>query len=94
MDISFDPDKDQELRKRRGIGFEEVAEVFSHPYYLEPNDEPYDGQWKAIGYVGSKLWTLVFDDCFDELGELRWLATFWPAEKDEQERFFTCQKEK
>ena len=88
------PKKDRELKKRRGISFNDIIELFSNRYYLESNDEPYEGQWKAIGFVQGNLWTLIFDECSDDLGELRWLVTFWPAEKDEQERFYKCQKEK
>jgi uncharacterized DUF497 family protein len=39
----FDPAKSERLRKnqKRGIGFEEVQEIFLRPYYLEVrNDLP------------------------------------------------------
>ena len=88
MDISFDPEKDDELIGRRGIGFEEVMSLFLSPYYVEPNDTPYEGQWKAVGFVDRKLWTLIYEDLTDDIGPLRWLVTFWPSDKVEQERYF------
>jgi uncharacterized DUF497 family protein len=37
MRFHFDPRKSRRLRQnpRRGIGFEEAQEIFSHPYYLD-----------------------------------------------------------
>jgi uncharacterized DUF497 family protein len=60
MRFEFDPRKSRRLREnpRRGIGFEEAAEIFSRPYYLDRRfDTP--EQYRAIGWVGDRLYTLV-----------------------------------
>ena len=43
---------------RRGIGFEEVQEIFSHPYYLDRRSDMPE-QYRAIGWVGEKLFSLI-----------------------------------
>ncbi len=42
MRFHFDERKSNRLRAnpRRGIGFEEAQEIFSHPYYLDQPSEP------------------------------------------------------
>jgi len=62
MRFDFDKRKSQRLRSnpRRGIGFEEAQEIFSHPYYLgQRSDLP--EQYRAIGWVDDKLCTVIFE---------------------------------
>jgi uncharacterized protein len=70
MRFRFDLRKSKQLRAnpRRGIGFEEAQEIFSHPYYLDQRcDLP--EQYRAIGRVGERLYTLVFEVREDMEGE-------------------------
>ncbi len=85
MRFEFDPRKSRMLRKnpRRGIGFEEAREIFEHPYYLdERNDFP--EQFRAIGWVGAILYSLIFEVRSDEEGEFFHLVTLWKSTKEEQ----------
>jgi len=62
MRFEFDVGKSRRLRKnpKRGIGFEEVQEIFSHPYYLDQRlDVP--EQWRAIGWVWDAMYSLIFE---------------------------------
>lgn len=45
---------------RRGIGFEEAQEIFAHPYYLDQRSD-LPQQYRAIGWVGSRLYTVIFE---------------------------------
>jgi|SRR4051794_28310109 uncharacterized DUF497 family protein len=70
MRFHFDERKSGRLRAnpRRGMGFEEVQEVFSHAYYLDQRwDVP--EQYRAIGWVGEQLYTVIFEVREDEEGE-------------------------
>jgi uncharacterized DUF497 family protein len=81
----FDKRKSQRLRvnPRRGIGFEEAVEIFEHPYYLDQRiDLP--EQFRAIGWVGERLYTVVFEVREDYGGEYYHLVTLWKATKEEQ----------
>jgi uncharacterized DUF497 family protein len=54
MRFHFDERKSGQLRgnPKRGIGFEEAQEVFSHPYYLDQRSDLPE-QYRAIGWVST-----------------------------------------
>jgi uncharacterized DUF497 family protein len=84
MRFSFDPRKSKRLRanRKRGIGFEEVREVFSRPYWLDQRcDVP--EQYLAIGWVGDRLYSVVFEYREDDEGEIVHLVTLWRSTKEE-----------
>jgi len=88
MRFHFDPRKSFRLRRnpRRGIGFEEAQEIFSRPYYLDQRlDQP--GQFRAIGWVGERLYSLIFEVREDEEGEYYHLVTLWKATREEQQLY-------
>lgn len=84
MRFSFDPRKSERLRanRKRGIGFEEVREVFSRSYWLDRRvDVP--EQHLAIGWVGDRLYSVVFEYREDDEGEIVHLVTLWKSTKEE-----------
>lgn len=84
MRFSFDLRKSKRLRanSRRGIGFEEAQEVFSQPYWLDQRcDVP--EQYLAIGWVGDRLYSVIFEVREDEVGEILHLVTLWRSTKEE-----------
>ena len=70
----------------RGIGFEEAQEIFSHPYYLDRRLNPPE-QFRAIGWVRDRLYTLIFEMREDKLGEFYHLVTLWKATREEQQLY-------
>ena len=88
MRFDFDPRKSRRLRNnpRRGIGFEEAREIFERPYYLDRrNDLP--EQFRAIGWVGATLYSLIFEVRVDDEGEFYHLITLWKATQEELELY-------
>ena len=84
----FSKAKSEALRKnpKRGIGFEEAQEIFSHPYYQDQrSDDP--EQCRAIGWVRSEMYSLVFEIREDRLGEYYHLVTLWRATRQERELY-------
>lgn len=84
MRFSFDKRKSRRLRAnpRRGIGFEDVQEVFSRPYWLDQRcDLP--EQYLAIGWVRDRLYSVIFEIREDEEGEILHLVTLWKSTKEE-----------
>ena len=76
----FDVRKSRRLRAnpKRGIGFEEAQEIFSHPYYLDQRvDLP--EQYRAIGWVRGQLYSLIFEMREDAEGEYYHLVTLWKS---------------
>ena len=85
MRFDFDPRKSRRLREnpRRGIGFEEAQEIFDHPYCLDRRSD-LPQQYCAIGWVGQRLYSLVFEIREDREGEIYRLITLWKATREEE----------
>ena len=85
MRFKWDQKKNKILMadRRRGIGLEKITQLFSQPYYLDQkNDDP--EQFRAIGYVGTRMITLIFEQREDEIGSYYHLITYWPSTKTER----------
>jgi uncharacterized protein len=84
MRFRFDPRKSKRLRAnpKRGIGFEEARELFSRPYWLDQRSDVPE-QYVAIGWVGSRLYSVIFEVREDEDGEYLHLVTLWKSTKEE-----------
>lgn len=84
MRFSFDPRKSRLLRAnpRRGIGFEEAQALFAHPYWLEKRSDVPE-QYRAVGWVEGRMYTVIFETRNDEEGEIFHLVTLWKATKEE-----------
>ena len=84
MRFSFDPRKSLKLRTnpRRGIGFEEAQELFSRAYWLDQRSDVPE-QYRAIGWVGERLYSVIFEVREDAEGEIVHLVTLWKSTKEE-----------
>jgi uncharacterized DUF497 family protein len=80
MRFQFDRRKSTALRNnpRRGIGFDEAQQVFFRPYYLDQRSDVPE-QYRAIGWVGERLYSVIFEIREDENGEFYHLVTLWKA---------------
>lgn len=88
MRFRFDERKSRRLRAnpKRSIGFEEAQEIFSHPYYLDQRLDCAE-QYRAIGWVGERLYTVIFEMREDKGGEYYHLVTLWKATHQEQQLY-------
>lgn len=84
MRFSFDPRKSKRLRSnpKRGIGFEEAQALFMQPYWLDQRSDVPE-QYCAVGWVGDRLYSVVFEVREDEEGDLLHLITLWRSTKEE-----------
>ena len=90
MRLQFSEAKSEALKRnpKRGIGFEEAQEIFTHPYYQDQrSDDP--EQYRAIGWVGDRLFTLIFEIRTDRHGEYWRLVTLWRSTREEQTLYET-----
>lgn len=88
MRFTFDRRKSRTLRAnpRRGIGFEEAQEIFSHPYYMDQRlDLP--NQFRAIGWAAGRLYSVIFEVREDDAGEFYHLVTLWKSTREEQQLY-------
>ena len=88
MRVHFDPRKSQRLREnpRRGIGFEEAQRIFKRSYYLDQRSDAPE-QYLAIGWVGERIYSVVFEIREDEDGEFYHLVTLWKSTREEEELY-------
>ena len=88
MRFEFDAKKSELLRNnpRRGIGFEEAQGVFNRPYYEDCRSDDPD-QFRVIGWVSGRLFSLIFEVREDENGEYYHLVTLWKSTKEEQKLY-------
>jgi len=84
MWFSFDVRKSRRLRAnpKRGIGFEEARELFDQPYWVDQRSDVPE-QYRAIGWVGDRLYSVIFEIREDEEGEILHLVTLWKSTKEE-----------
>lgn len=71
---------------KRKIGFEEIQEIFSHPYYLDRRSDLPE-QYRAIGWVEKTLYAVIFEVREDKEGEYFHLVILWKATKQEQQLY-------
>ena len=88
MRFRFDKRKSARLRAnpKRGIGFEEAQEVFSRPFYLDQRSDAPE-QYRAIGRVKGRLYSVIFETREDDEGEYFHLITLWKTTKQERKRY-------
>ena len=80
----FDIEKSDKIRNnpKRGISFDEAKEIFTHPYYEDyRSDEP--EQFRVIGWVKGKLFSLIYEVREDDEGEYYHFVTLWKSTKEE-----------
>jgi len=85
MRFKFDHIKSKKIKSDpgRGIGFEEVQEIWSHPHYIDCFcDDP--EQFRAIGWVKGRLFSVIFEIREDVEGEYYHLLTLWKSTKQEE----------
>jgi uncharacterized DUF497 family protein len=88
MRFHFDPRKSKRLRAnpRRGIGCEEAQEIFSRPYWLDQRSDVPE-QYVAVGWVGDRMYSVIFEVREDEEGEVLHLVTLWRSTKEEVQSY-------
>ena len=71
---------------KRGIGFEEVQQIFDLPYYNDQRSD-FPEQFRAIGWVNGNLYSVVYEVREDAEGEFCWLVTLWKATEEERQLY-------
>ena len=88
MRFRFSKLKSESLRRnpKRGIGFEEAPELFTHPYYQDQRSDDPD-QIRLSGWVGGRLYTVICEIREDQQGEYCHFITLWRSTKEERELY-------
>lgn len=88
MRFKFDKIKSQKLKadRRRKIDFTEVQEIWSHNHYVDCRSDVPE-QYRAIGWVKGKLYSVIYEVRQDSQGEYLHLVTLWKSTNREEELY-------
>lgn len=87
LDVDWDDEKSDTLKKTRGHSLEEVAEIFTRSHLERTkNDDPIQGL--ATGFAKGKLVSVVFEIReTDDENSILWLVTWWNATTAERKAY-------
>ena len=86
MRFQFDAEKNREVLRRHGVSLEEAQDIFDQAYLVDRKcDDP--EQFRAIGWAGGRLCSVIFEIRRDSEGEVYRLITAWKATQQEEEAY-------
>ena len=86
MRVRFDAAKDREVKRKHGVSLEEAQEIFDQAHLVDrKSDDP--EQFRAIGWTGGRLCSVIFEIRRDRDGEYFHLITAWKATQQEEDAY-------
>ena len=86
MRFQFAAEKNLEVLRKHGVSLEEAQEIFDQAHVVDRKcDDP--EQFRAIGWAGGRLCSVIFEIRRDSDGEFHRLITAWNATKQEEEAY-------
>lgn len=86
MRFEFDVEKSRSVKQKHGLSLEEAQQIFDQAYLVDrKNDNP--EQFRAIGWCGGRLCSVIFELRRDEVGEFYHLITAWKATSQEEDAY-------
>ena len=86
MRFQFDAEKNLEVIRKQGVSLEGAQEIFDQTYVVDQkNDDP--KQFRAIGWSGGRLCSVIFEIRCGPDGEYYRLITAWKATLREEEAY-------
>ena len=82
MRFDFDPDKSRLVKKKHGVSLKEALTIFDQVYVVDQKRDDRE-QYRAIGWCGGGLCSVIFEIRHDEDGEYYRLITAWRSTKEE-----------
>ena len=84
--FEWDDAKAAMVLREHGVDFWEAASVFDDAFHVVlPDDTRHQARWKAIGFAGQRMLTVVHTDGRD--GRIR-IITAWPSTKGEIDDYY------
>ena len=74
------------MERKHGVSLQEAQEIFDQAYLVDQkNDDP--EQFRAIGWSGGRLCSVIFEIRHDDEGEYFHLVTAWKATQEEERTY-------
>lgn len=86
MLFEFDRAKSRLVKQKHGVSLNEAQEIFDQAYLVDrKSDDP--EQFRAIGWCGGRLCSVIFEIRQDGEGEIYHLITAWKATIEEEKSY-------
>jgi uncharacterized DUF497 family protein len=86
MRCDYDHGKSRNVKRKHGISLKEAEAVFDQVYLVDQrSDDP--EQFRAIGWCGGHLCSVIFEIRHDSEGQYYHLVKAWKATKEEQQTY-------
>jgi len=86
MRFEFDTEKSREVKRIDGVSLKEATEIFDQVYIVDrKRDDP--EQFRAIGWCGGRLCSVIFEIRLDSEGEYHHLVTAWKSTEQEEQMY-------
>jgi uncharacterized DUF497 family protein len=74
------------IKQKHGVSLSETQEIFDQVYLVDhKNDDP--EQFRAIGWCGGRLCSVIFEIRQDTDGEYNHLVAAWKATEEEEQSY-------
>jgi uncharacterized DUF497 family protein len=82
--FEFDKEKSRTVKRKDGVSLKEAQDIFDQVYIVDQkNDDP--EQFRAIGWCGGRLCSVVFEVRHDADRQYYRLITAWKATSEEEQ---------
>ena len=86
MRFQFDAEENQAVQRKHGVSLEEAQDLFDQAYLVDRKSDDAE-QFRATGWAGGQLCSLIFEIRKDSYGESYWLITAWKSTRQEEEAY-------
>jgi uncharacterized DUF497 family protein len=84
--FSYGHEKSRAVKRKHGVSLKEAHEIFDQAYLVDQkSDDP--EQFRATGWCGGRLCSVIFEIRQDAAGELYHLVTAWKATAEEEQNY-------
>jgi uncharacterized DUF497 family protein len=86
MRFKFNASKNRDVKRKHGVSLREAQEIFDQVYVVDgKSDDP--EQFRAIGWCGGRLCSVIYEVRYDSEGEYYYLITAWKATEYEEQNY-------
>jgi len=84
--FAFDREKSRTVKRKHCVSLGEAQQIFEQTYLVDQKN--YDPeQYRAIGWCGGRLCSVIFEIRHDKQGDYYHLVTAWKATKEEEQSY-------
>lgn len=86
MRFDFDLVKSRDVKRKHGVSLDEAREIFDQVYLVDQKGDAPE-HFRAIGWCGARLCSVIFEIRHDSEGEYYHLITAWKSTRQEEQSY-------